>query len=145
MTRFLSRALMVRVSRNQLKRLAERRLGLEVSLGPAQDHPLATDVLEDVQDPREVVQRVAAPGGHDVHVGRHDAALGQVRQLLGGELHPLQDLAVLEDVGHALAHDRDLAELEGVDDELRQARVELRLRDDARERVPVLQARPHAR
>ena len=60
MTRFLSRALMLRVSRNQLEVLAERRRRLEVRLVPAQDHALAADVLEDVQDPRQVLQRVGA-------------------------------------------------------------------------------------
>ena len=123
--------------------LAEGRRRLEILLAPAQDHALAADVLEDVQDARQVVERVRAAGGHHVDVGDHEVALGELREVLGCELHALEDLAVLDDVRHALAHDRDLAQLERVHDQLRQADVHLGLGDDADERVPVLEARPH--
>ena len=119
--------------------LAEGGRRLEVLLAPAQDHPLAADVLQDVQDARQVVERVGAPGGDHVDVRDHQVAFGQLREVLGRQLQCPEDLAVLDDVGHALPDDRDLPELERVHDQLGEAYEQLGLRDDADERVPVLE------
>ena len=124
--------------------LAEGGRRLEVLLAPAQDHPLAADVLEDVQDARQVVERVRAPGGDDVDVRDHQVALGRAAASSSAAScmpwriwqYSMMSATRWRTTGISL-------ELERVHDQLREAHVHLGLGDDADERVPVLEARPH--